>query len=79
LLTEGETQEECGMDAKQETLEQILLAWRANPTLRLGQLLESACNTSGRGLKVFYASDDALAKAALDYNTLEVRRLKKTG
>lgn len=67
------------MDAKRETLDTLLLAWRANPDLRLGQLLESACNISEKSPSVFYATDKELAQAAIDYNAVECRRLRKVG
>lgn len=62
--------------SKREVLDSILLAWEANPELRLGQLLVSACGVGECDETVFYAPDADLAQAALDYNSVGVRELE---
>jgi hypothetical protein len=47
--------------------------WRANPDLRLGQLLVAATNVCGRNVvcpEIFYAEDDVLLKGIEQYRDL---------
>ena len=62
--------------SKQEVLDHILLAWQANPKLRLGQLLVSAMGVSECADTVFYALDEDLAKAMLEYNVVGAQKLE---
>ena len=52
--------------------------WRADPDLRIGQLLVNATNFSGRKVvcpEIFYAEDDALLKGIEQYRD-KVRQAK---
>jgi len=60
--------------SKQEVLDRVLVAWEANPKLRLGQLLESAIGIQPDQASLFDIEDDQLARVALDYNPIEVRQ-----
>ncbi len=51
--------------------------WRADPDLRLGQLLVNATNFSGRKVvcpEIFYAEDDVMLKGIEHYRGLRKAR-----
>jgi hypothetical protein len=51
-------------DAKQEVLERLLVVWKANPALRLGQLIGNIYHSNDRGgVSLYYAEDYALLTA----------------
>lgn len=60
--------------SKQEVLDRVLVAWEANPRLRLGQLLDCATKLGPDQAALFDIEDEQLVEVALDYNSTEVRR-----
>lgn len=60
---------------KRECIQKLLDVWLANPTMRLGQLLDNAVFQS-KGAPIFYIEDITLVQAVIDFSQF-LNNLKK--